>query len=145
MKKILLIAVALICSVAASAVDVNQLRIYINPGHGSWTPNDRPCPLVGHGAYSRVNTDTLSFFESNTNLRKGLALLSRLRDYGLKFDDTKNQSTAEKPLENWKVGPARDLSNNIVMARITKTTAQKTNLPLMVKPCPPTSITIIAA
>ena len=118
MKKILLVAVALICSVAASAVDVNQLRIYINPGHGSWTPNDRPCTLVGHGAYSRVNTDTLSFFESNTNLRKGLALLERLRDYGLKFDDTKNQSTAEKPLENWKVGPARDLSNNIVMSHV---------------------------
>ncbi len=118
MKKILLIAVALICSVAASAVDVNQLRIYINPGHGSWTPNDRPCALVGHGAYSRVNTDTLSFFESNTNLRKGLALLERLRDYGLTFDDTKNQSTAEKPLENWKVGPARDLSNNIVMSHV---------------------------
>ena len=67
MKKILLIAVALICSVAASAVDVNQLRIYINPGHGSWTPNDRPCTLVGHGAYSRVNTDTLSFFNQIKN------------------------------------------------------------------------------
>lgn len=61
MKKILLTA-ALSAAVAlgASAKTADELRIYINPGHGSWTPDDRPCTLVGHGAYSRTNTDTLA-------------------------------------------------------------------------------------
>ena len=50
MKKILLTsALALAVAVGASAKTADELRIYINPGHGSWTANDRPCTLVGHG------------------------------------------------------------------------------------------------
>lgn len=114
MKKILLTA-ALSAAVAlgASAKTADELRIYINPGHGSWTPDDRPCTLVGHGAYSRTNTDTLSFFETNTNLQKGFALMERLISYGLKFDRTLNQTGVPG-----NVGAARDLSNNIVMSRV---------------------------
>ena len=92
MKKTILAAMALTMGVAASAVNADEMRVYINPGHGSWTPNDRPCTLVGHGAYSRTNTDTRSFFESNTNLRKGFGVLEKLREYGLKYDETKNQT-----------------------------------------------------
>lgn len=74
MKKILFsIATALVASVAAFAqTNVETLRIYINPGHGSWTANDRPCTLVGHGEYTRFNTDTLSFFESTPTSTKAM-------------------------------------------------------------------------
>lgn len=114
MKKILLTsALALAVAVGASAKTADELRIYINPGHGSWTPDDRPCTLVGHGAYSRTNTDTLSFFESNTNLRKGFGVLEALRTYGLKFDPTLNQTG-----ERHQIGAARDMSNNIVMSHV---------------------------
>ena len=113
MKKTILAAMALTMGVAASAVNADEMRVYINPGHGSWTPNDRPCTLVGHGAYSRTNTDTLSFFESNTNLRKGFGVLEKLREYGLKYDETKNQTG-----ERWQIGAARDLGNNIVMSHV---------------------------
>ncbi|MGM9844556.1 MAG: hypothetical protein ACI30S_10080, partial [Muribaculaceae bacterium] len=113
MKKTILAAMALTIGVAASAVNADELRVYINPGHGSWTANDRPCTLVGHGAYSRTNTDTLSFFESNTNLRKGFGVLEKLREYGLKYDETKNQTG-----ERWQIGAARDLENNIVMSHV---------------------------
>lgn len=114
MKKIFAIsALALAAAVSLNAKTADELRIYINPGHGSWTPNDRPATLVGHGAYSRTNTDTLSFFESNTNLRKGFAVLETLRAYGLKFDETLNQTG-----ERWQIGAARDLSNNIVMSHV---------------------------
>ncbi len=114
MKKLIFTsAMALALAVGASAKTADELRIYINPGHGSWTPDDRPCTLVGHGAYSRTNTDTLSFFESNTNLRKGFGLLERLHSYGLKFDASLNQTG-----ERWQIGAARDMSNNIVMSHV---------------------------
>lgn len=58
-KNILLSAFALAAaSMSLQAQDASEIRVYINPGHGSWTPDDRPCTLVGHGAYSRTNTDT---------------------------------------------------------------------------------------
>ena len=114
MKKILLATMmAAMAVTGANAKTADELRIYINPGHGSWTADDRPCTLVGHGAYSRTNTDTLSFFESNTNLQKGLGLLDRLHSYGLKFDATKNQTG-----ERWQIGAARDMSNNLVMSHV---------------------------
>lgn len=114
MKKLFAIStLALAAAVSINAKTADELRIYINPGHGSWTANDRPCTLVGHGAYNRYNTDTLSFFESNTNLRKGFGVLESLRAYGLKFDPTLNQTG-----ERWQIGAARDLSQNIVMSHV---------------------------
>ena len=75
MKKILLLAALVLTSIAAMAKTADELRVYINPGHGSYTPNDRPMAVRGHGPYSRTNTDTTSFFERNTNLRKGFGIL----------------------------------------------------------------------
>lgn len=112
-KSVLITALALAATIGASAKTADELRVYINPGHGSWTGNDRPCTLVGHGAYNRYKTDTLSFFESNTNLRKGFAVLETLREAGLKYDATLNQSG-----ERWQIGAARDMSNNIVMSHV---------------------------
>ncbi len=112
-KTLLLSALAVAATMTAGAKTADELRVYINPGHGSYTPNDRPNPIVGHGAYSRTNTDTTNFFESNTNLRKGFGVLERLIDYGLKFDRTKNQTG-----ERWQIGAARDMENNIVMSHV---------------------------
>ena len=115
MKKILLAsAMALVMGAgAANAQSADELRVYINPGHGSWTPNDRPNPVVGHGEYSRTNTDTLNFFESNTNLRKGFAVLEKLRLMGLQYDPSLNQTG-----ERHQIGAALDMSNNIVMSHV---------------------------
>lgn len=112
-NNIILTALALAATVAAGANTADELRVYINPGHGGWTPDDRPCTLVGHGPYSRTNTDTLSFFESNTDLEKGFGVLERLIQYGLKFDRTLNQTG-----DNATTGAARDMNNNIVMSRV---------------------------
>lgn len=112
-KTVLISALALAATIGASAKTADELRVYINPGHGAWTGNDRPATLVGHGAYSRTNTDTLSFFETNTNLQKGFGLLESLKAAGVKFDATLNQTG-----EDWQIGAARDLSNNIVMSRV---------------------------
>lgn len=114
MKRILTLAAAFGIMLGAAAVDVDELRVYINPGHGSWTANDRPMPIRGHGAYSRYNTDTTSFFESNTNLRKGFGVLEKLRAYGLYYDENANQTGAPAH----RLGAALDLDNNIVMSHV---------------------------
>ena len=91
MKKILFSAVAAVLAFGASAQTAKEdVRIYINPGHGSWGPNNRHMATVGHNPISSENPDTTDFFESNTNLRKALALLEKLNEYGVPFDRTKN-------------------------------------------------------
>ena len=43
MKKLLLYsAAALLAAGALNAKTIDEVRIYLNPGHGSWGPNDRP-------------------------------------------------------------------------------------------------------
>lgn len=113
MKKILIGMMALAATATAGAKTADELRVYINPGHGSWTANDRPCVIVGHDEYNRYATDTTGFFESNTNLRKGFGVLETLRTYGLKFDPTLNQTN-----DPHRVGAALDMSNNIVMSHV---------------------------
>lgn len=83
-------ALALFAGANAYAQDATQEpsfpKIYINPGHGSWTSNDRPMSTIKHGlndAYNSPTNDTTNFFESNTNLRKAYALLDQLVEYGV--------------------------------------------------------------
>ena len=115
MKKILFSAVAAVLAFGASAQTAKEdVRIYINPGHGSWGPNNRHMATIGHNPISTENPDTTDFFESNTNLQKGLALLDKLVEYGVPFDRTKNQ-TNENPN---RIGAALDLSQNIVMSHV---------------------------
>lgn len=98
---------------AAAAKDAADLRIYINPGHGSWGPGDRNMGTIKHGE-PRNEADTLGFFETNTNLWKCLGLVDRLEEYGLKLDRTVNQDNPVRALQ----GCARDLSQNIFMSRV---------------------------
>lgn len=115
MKRFLYIAVFTVVSILTlEAANPHDLRIYINPGHGGWTADDRPCQLVTHpAAFNRTQTDTLSFFESNTDLEKGFGLMERLIDFGIPFDRNANQTGAGN-----RVGAARDLEQNIVMSRV---------------------------
>ncbi len=104
MKKLFsILVVALLCGLTAGAQNVDNIRIYINPGHGSWGPNNRHMPtLGGHEIIDSANPDTTDFFESNTNLWKCLELFHRLKSYGFKHD----------------AANALDLSQNLVMSRI---------------------------
>ncbi len=102
MKKLFLSAAVALCAVAANAA-IEDVRIYINPGHGSWTSNDRPCGTVKHGAYVQSDqVDTTGFFETNTNLKKAFALFHKLKEMGVKHNGAN----------------ALDLTQNIVMSHI---------------------------
>lgn len=65
---------------------VDQVRIYINPGHGTYTSGDRPMATIGHGA---AGADTAGFYESNTNMQKAYGLLDKLKEYGVPYDNSK--------------------------------------------------------
>lgn len=117
MKKTILTSLCVAFAASASlALQPAGLRIYINPGHGSWTTNDRPLSLIDHSPYKLADgsVDTLRFFESNTNLEKAFGMMEKLIEYGVPFDRTKNQTNSNPT----RVGAALDMRQNIVFSRV---------------------------
>ena len=83
MKKIFMILAAALLTVSMSAADLTGKRIYVNPGHGSWGPNDRPMPTIPFPNLPTTGMpDTLGFYESNTNLWKCMYLGEKLEAAG---------------------------------------------------------------
>ena len=72
MKRIFLTILAVAAlALTASATDLTGKRIYVNPGHGSFGPNDRPMATIPYpNLPSTGMPDTAGFYESNTNLWK---------------------------------------------------------------------------
>ena len=89
MKKILLLAVAAIMAAGAmQAKTADEIRIYLNPGHGSWGPNDRPMATISYPMLPETGRpDTCGFYESNTNLWKVLQLGETLENMGISHDN----------------------------------------------------------
>ena len=108
MKKrfISLAVMTIIAWTTMMAVTVNDIRVYINPGHGCWAT--RNLPLV-----NRALGDTTGFHESNTNLWKAFGLMEKLIEWGVPFDRSLNQSG-----EHHKIGAAKDFHNPIVFSRV---------------------------
>ncbi len=86
MKKILLLAVAAIMAAGAmQAKTADEIRIYLNPGHGSWGPNDRPMATIPYPNLPETGRpDTNGFYESNTNLWKSFQTRATLIKMGIK-------------------------------------------------------------
>ncbi|MCH5220210.1 MAG: carboxypeptidase regulatory-like domain-containing protein [Muribaculaceae bacterium] len=128
LKRIMVAIAAIGATFATQAKDLQDLRIYINPGHGGFESGDRHLGTVKHGA--ATYTDTCGFYETNTNLWKGLACVQRLIDYGFKFDPSLNPFPADfkgyvnpngiqtNGDENFLYGAARDLSQGVVMSHV---------------------------
>ncbi len=65
------------------AAGLEGVRVYINPGHGSWGPNDRPMPTISYPKLASTGMpDHDGFYESNTNLWKCFELGDRLEAAG---------------------------------------------------------------
>ena len=93
MKKTLLLMAACVVSIAMFAADLTGKRIYVNPGHGSWGPNDRPNATIPYpNLPSTGMPDTLGFYESNTNLWKCLELRDKLEAAGAYVIMSRTQS-----------------------------------------------------
>ena len=89
MKKILLLAVAAIMAAGTmQAKTADEIRIYLNPGHGSWGPNDRPMATIPYPMLAETGRpDTNGFYESNTNLWKSIQTRATLIKMGVKAEN----------------------------------------------------------
>ena len=93
MKKTLILLAACVVSIAMFATDLTGKRIYINPGHGSWGPNDRPNATIPYPNLASTGMpDTCGFYESNTNLWKCLELQRKLEEVGAYVIMSRTQS-----------------------------------------------------
>lgn len=72
----------------------SDVKIYINPGHGGYTGNDR-----GMFPYPFHQGDTTSFWESSSNLHKGLMLDSMLRALGVQTRMSRTRNTEADDLD----------------------------------------------
>ena len=99
MKKILLLLLLVVGTVgSALAVTASDVRIYINPGHGSWGPNDRPMATIPYPMLSSTGRpDTCGFYESNTNLWKGFEMRDALIRMGVQPSNITMSRTANGP------------------------------------------------
>ena len=93
MKKIFMILAAALLTVSMSAADLTGKRIYVNPGHGSYGPNDRPMATIPFPNLPTTGMpDTLGFYESNTNLWKCMYLGAKLEAAGATVLYSRTQS-----------------------------------------------------
>ena len=91
------LALGRLCGYAAGKT-VTTAKIYLNPGHGSWGPNDRPMATIPYPFLASTGRpDTCGFYESNTNLWKVLRMRQALLDLGMKSSNIK--------LSRWANGP----------------------------------------
>lgn len=86
---ILVLLVAVLCVNSAFA----QPRVYINPGHGGHTSNDRNVVVPGY-----AQGDTAGYWESNSNLKKGFALMELLKKNGYKTNISRIHNTEDDDL-----------------------------------------------
>ena len=99
MKKFILFAVAAIMAAGTmQAKTADEVRIYLNPGHGSWGPNDRPMATIPYPNLPETGRpDTNGFYESNTNLWKSIQTRATLIKMGVKPENI--------TMSRWKNGP----------------------------------------
>ena len=84
-------------------VSPSDVKIYINPGHGGWDSDDRLMylyPIFVGQSVQEPYTREQSFWESQSNLDKGMRLDTMLRDLGFKtkMSRIKNTTADDKDL-----------------------------------------------
>ena len=83
MKKIFMILAAALLCMSMSAKDLTGIKFYVNPGHGSFGPNDRPMATIPYPNLPTTGMpDTCGFYESNTNMHKAIYLGEKLKAMG---------------------------------------------------------------
>lgn len=82
-----MIAFALMCVFGVQAKGLKGKTIYLNPGHGGYTSGDRPTATINH-----EQMDTLSFYETRSNLWKALEAARHLRRDGARVIMSRTRS-----------------------------------------------------
>lgn len=128
MKKILLILFA-VCSIfGMNAAKPQDFILYINPGHGGHDSDDRNVviPPFKQG-------DPEGYWESNSNLSKGLSLIQLLKDRGYKVHISRTTNTSADDLNLSTICELANNSNADVFLSIHSNatgTGSRVNYPL---------------
>ena len=103
MKKYYIILIAFLGCLGLQAKDMTGLKIYINPGHGGYDSDDRNVAV-----YPYAQGDTLGFWESSSNLHKGLMLRELLQEQGATVDVSRIKSDGRRSrARNHRAGSQR--------------------------------------
>ncbi|MCQ2333362.1 MAG: Ig-like domain-containing protein [Paludibacteraceae bacterium] len=111
---------------AQTAKEPKDVKIYINPGHGGHTSNDRPMKI-----YPFETNDPNSFWESNSNLTKGLKLDSILRELGMQTKMSRIYNEEEDDLDLDVIVSQANAFNSDFMISIHSNAGNLSNMPLM--------------
>lgn len=126
-KQVTLLTIACAAVIGASAG--NGLKVYINPGHGGHDSNDRNVVIEPY-----AQGDPNGYWESNSNLEKGLALRDLLQAEGYKVEMSRVTNTTADDLGLSTIVSLGNKSQADVYFSIhsnaTGTTARR-NFPLM--------------
>lgn len=99
MKKLSFLFIAVAASLCVNATDLKDLKIYINPGHGGHDSDDRNVvvpPFTGG--------DPEGYWESNSNLSKGLSMRDLLEDFGAEVMMSRTTNTTEDDRDLGEIG-----------------------------------------
>ena len=108
MKKITLFIFAFLTVLAAQATDLTGVKIYINPGHGGYNGNDRSIWTI---PVPETWSNPAGYWESKSNLVKGLALKEMLESAGATVIISRTENTSGvRDGAQYAGGGDRDLS-----------------------------------
>lgn len=126
MKKILLAATILLgTALGGNAVKMSDLKIYINPGHGGYDSDDRNIVIYPYSSH-----DTLGFWESKSNLYKGLFMYHILDSIGATPYISRTTNTTDDDRNLYEIAyEANDLECDLFFA-IHSNAGESVNYPL---------------
>ena len=120
----------LMLSISISGADLTGKRVYVDPGHGSWTSNDRPCATISYPLLSTGLPDTLGFYESNTNLWKCLYLGEKLEESGATVFYSRKANGPNKALSTRAAEVEANNIDYFISVHSNATSSQYANYPL---------------
>jgi hypothetical protein len=92
--KILFLSIFVLLTSSMLAQDLSGIKIHINPGHGGWDSNDRG---ISTPLFPSVGPE-VGFWESQSNLDKGLQLKAMLEAQGASVQMSRTQNRTEDDL-----------------------------------------------
>lgn len=127
MKKFLIcLFSALVAIGAVNAKKMSDLKIYINPGHGGYTSNDRPITLEFF-----ASGDTAGYWESKSNLYKGLHMYHILDSLGAKVYLSRIKNTEADDRDLYNISSEANRLGVDLFFSIHSNAGESTNFPLM--------------
>ena len=98
-KKSGILATFAMIALGAMAVEPSSVHVYVNPGHGGHDSDDRNVVI-----YPYTQGDPAGYWESNSNLEKGLHLRNLLKAKGCKVTMSRTTNTTADDLGLTTIG-----------------------------------------